>query len=975
MACGTTVLGWLAVSIALLPGFASAQMGQMGMAPGNGLVNRASNAFRELNMNGPGFLYYGINAADRGLGYRGSYMTLGGFIPVVEDDLGGIWSTDLRTHLSNYGGFFSNVGAVRKQLLGGGSLLGFGVYWDYDGDQNQYSDQTIGVIDPVIFPGGFSYNQVGVSGEFLTDWGNLRSNGYIPVGSTGQSTGQFASDRILCMQGINAALGGADLEVGAYIPSLADWAGMVSVGGYAYGNTRYQLDNGATLVPWFGGVYTRLDLTLANNWDFSLQYNNDSYFDSTGFARLTYRLGGSRRRNVPDQMEQPMMRNEHIVRAHQNAVEARNPDTQAPWRVLHVDNAATGSTGTGTVTNPFTTMAAAEAAADREYDIVYVQGSGIPYSNIPGAPLFSFQADNQYLIGEGSTQTIPTVECGNLRVSPTINPSLYPTLSPGPNATAIEIASGVFGQTINGFVINASSIGINAQSSMGTNTFSNVTINGGRDGINVSGGANYAMSNMLLNGQSTAGIANAGTGVIDFNNSTVQNVLGNGIDSSAGELNVTNSTVAASGANGILATGTGTSQLTVTQSTITNSGASGIAVGQNANVTIAGSSLTANTLAGIETLASGTGTVVASNTRIDGTLAAGRATNGVLMNGLASVNLQNSSITNTITGVTISGAGQLTMGGGAGSSIANITANGLEISASPTAPGVAGSANLANVSMQTIGGDGIRTTGGAADTNGGGSVSFVNSRMTGIGGTGIVSNEVGNKKPAPQGTGAVIFVENSSISDAANGGIQVENSNLNVQGSEITNAGPVGIESIDRSTALISDTTISGDTTTGILASARNDLSWNGAPTGDFNYLTATNNTISTVTNGILVQGAIATTGGTPNAINSQGIVRANISLNSIDATNAIGLTTVGGVVGTVPAAPGVPLPPAVTGGLITGNGRPQGIQVAAQSRLNLEALNGGAAVTETPAPPAPESVTTSVDYVPGLFVQQPPSP
>jgi hypothetical protein len=52
---------------------------------------------------------------------------------------------------------------------------------------------------------------------------------------------------------------------------------MISVGGYAYGNARYNFPNGQDVVPWFGGVYTRLDMTFIENWDFSLQYNNDSY--------------------------------------------------------------------------------------------------------------------------------------------------------------------------------------------------------------------------------------------------------------------------------------------------------------------------------------------------------------------------------------------------------------------------------------------------------------------------------------------------------------------------------------------------------------------------------------------------------------------------------------------------------------------------------------------------------------------------
>ncbi|MFM8633291.1 MAG: hypothetical protein ACKOEX_00515, partial [Planctomycetia bacterium] len=112
-------------------------MGQGAMAPSGGVFNRAVTRFDNLNQNGPGWMYFGLNPADRGLGYVGSYMTLGGFIPYAEDDLGGFWAADLRGHLSEYGGFFSNLGTVRKQFIGG-TLLGIRVYWDYDGDQNQY---------------------------------------------------------------------------------------------------------------------------------------------------------------------------------------------------------------------------------------------------------------------------------------------------------------------------------------------------------------------------------------------------------------------------------------------------------------------------------------------------------------------------------------------------------------------------------------------------------------------------------------------------------------------------------------------------------------------------------------------------------------------------------------------------------------------------------------------------------------------
>ena len=77
-----------------------AQLGAapMGQAQGlsNGVVNRGVAQLGAINNSGPGFLYYGVNGAGRGLGYIGSYMTLGGFIPYAQDDLGGFWHADLR---------------------------------------------------------------------------------------------------------------------------------------------------------------------------------------------------------------------------------------------------------------------------------------------------------------------------------------------------------------------------------------------------------------------------------------------------------------------------------------------------------------------------------------------------------------------------------------------------------------------------------------------------------------------------------------------------------------------------------------------------------------------------------------------------------------------------------------------------------------------------------------------------------------
>ena len=535
-------LALVSAVLAQAPLSAHAQFGQapMGQPQGltNGVVNNGLARLSEINNAGPGFLYYGVNGADRGLGYIGSYMTLGGFIPYAQDNLGGFWSADLRGHLSVNGGFFSNVGVVRKQILGGGSLLGVGVYWDYDGDLYQYGgegDSTYGQF-------GHVYNQVGVSGEILTDWGNLRSNGYMPVGTTAYTVGSpgttFYQNQILCQYGLDAALGGADLEVGAYVPALADFAGMISVGGYALGNSfnKWQTgsNSGLAIVPWFGGVYTRIDMTFANNWDFSLQYNNDSYFDSTGFARLTYRMGGSRRRNVPDQLEQPMMRNEHIVRAHQTPEIVMNPQNgNALWNVIHVNNAAAAG-GNGTAEAPFTTLQEAQAAATSPWDIVYVnEGTSTLLSGTTYGGTFAFQQPNQFLVGSGGPLTLAAQPgCGvnglfTIAAQTTANPVLS-----NPAGTSVD-TNGQGGVTLANLTVTGSGEGLVASGGMdGTAQPFGTTANPYGTSISNAGGS--SVRNVTFTGDGTAAAQrgvriDGATGGIEFTDTSIANMTRTGL--------------------------------------------------------------------------------------------------------------------------------------------------------------------------------------------------------------------------------------------------------------------------------------------------------------------------------------------------------------------------------------------------------------------------------------------------------------
>ena len=582
---------------------APAQTGQMAMSPTGGVVNRAAAGFANLNNNGPGWFYYGLNAADRGLGYQGSYMTLGAFVPYAEDDLGGFWSADLRTHLSTYGGFFSNVGFVRKQFWGG-ALAGVGVYWDYDGDQNMYTDSVItDTTGTYLVNGGQAYQQVGVSGEFLTDWGNLRSNGYIPVGTTASVSGPYVGSSLLCDLGVSAALAGADLEVGAYVPGLSDWAGMVSVGGYTFGNARYNLPSGKDVVPYFGGVYTRLDLTFMENWDFSLQANNDSYFDWTGFARLTYRMGGSRRRNVADQMEQPMMRNEHIVRAYQQAEQAINPLTGSPWRVIHVDNSVAAG-GAGTAEAPVTTLAGAQAVANQPFDVIFVHQGNSAVTPYSGG--YTFAADNQYLVGQGTAMRLPS-DCGLVSLWGTTPSEDYPLFANGAG-TGITLRNGA---VVDHIAVTGSRIGISDGAGLSAGGFSIVNdvrlLGSGPDqrGILIQdlagGNAQFNFSNLSVENMTNDGLAvitsAGGDPKVNVSDSTFVGNANSAISIkdlyNEGRVYVTNTSISESSAAGITVD---SGQLAVFQSFFQQNGNAGISASGDSVVQVAQSTFERETI-------------------------------------------------------------------------------------------------------------------------------------------------------------------------------------------------------------------------------------------------------------------------------------------------------------------------------------------------------------------------------------------
>jgi hypothetical protein len=958
-------LALVAGSLIVTPSSAFAQMGQSGMAQPGGLMN---GAVAQLQ-NGPGWFYYGINAADRGLGYLGSYMTAGGFIPVAEDDLGGLWSTDLRGHLSNYGGFFSNVGAVRKQFIGG-TLLGVGVYWDYDGDQNQYSPTPIpvGMGNVYSFSGGQSYNQVGVSGEWLTDFGNLRSNGYIPVGTTAQLVGPYLGNAVLCQNGVNAALSGADLELGAYIPGLSDWAGMVSVGGYAYGNTRYKFQDGTAAVPWFGGVYTRLDMTFVKNWDFSLQYNNDSYFDSTGFARLTYRMGGSRRRNVPDQVEQPMMRNEHIVRARQVPEVAINGTTGDAWQVFHVDNSAAPG-GTGTAEAPFTTLADAQATAVTAYDIVYVHvGNSATAPYFAPATGYTFANTNQYLIGEGSTLAIPTLSCGPKQFFTGNGSSLYPQIS---NPLGAAIAVDQAGTQVSHFQITGSPVGISDGGGIAAPDvamISDIIIQGSPGlatrGIDITKSTGtFNLDNVRLTGLTNSGVAVSSAATVKLSNSSLTDVQGTGVLASGANatVNVSTSTIQGTAGNAIEAKGA-SSRIVLTSGTIENTTENAVvASGLSAIVNVNDSRIVRTTGSALVTTAGGVkSSITTSDVEI---LTAGDSG--------SAINLQGDESAITLNSTKVSGVG----GVGARVQAARSTFTMQQRSRMSDVGSDGISVENLDGFARVLDGSSITNAAGSGIVSTGGAVQVVESTIDTVGASGILATGVAGATTNPNIPGGLraVWVQGATIRNAQTAGVSVTDSNLRVERADATstrsrqtsiaNTGDVGIQAIANVAGpfelLVDSAAISG-VDNGITIAANGTAGVPPIPTINF---IAQNNSITTNGAGAGINVSAewdpdpAISGGTKlSAVNAR-IIGNTISTGGDED---ILLTTVGG-----------PLQYANPGGgfiLVPPGNRP--ISVAAGSVGNLEGLNNGANVVDEPAGVTPG---ININFNPGLTVPQPP--
>lgn len=363
----------------------------------------------------PGRLWFETNLADQGLGWSGTYFTIGGKTRLFEDRFDGRWLLESQIHynVSEGGGAFANIGVERVFSIPAAEAdVSFGLWYDYNGDRKADFSHT--------------FHQVGISGKIKKEKWDLLVNGYLPTGVQDYSYGDplgldcFVGNEIVIIPGIDSALSGFDVTLRTRPKQLAGVNGFLDIGGYGYNSD---------LIDSFGGGKIRLGFQGTRGMMVNLEVNQDDRFNTTGVVGLGWVFGqnaggrGSEYAGLGRDLE-TSVRNDHIVVFNQDVVLAMDPTTGAPYNVIHVDNNADPAFEDGTAERPYTTLLAAQNLS-AEGDVILINsGDGTDRNMDAGIQL----QNNQRLWGNGQAILIPIQNgeffelCTNpLGVTPTIS--------------------------------------------------------------------------------------------------------------------------------------------------------------------------------------------------------------------------------------------------------------------------------------------------------------------------------------------------------------------------------------------------------------------------------------------------------------------------------------------------------------------------------------------------------------------------
>jgi hypothetical protein len=236
---------------------------------------------------------------------------------------------------------------------------------------------------------------------------------------------------------------------------------------------------------------------------------------------------------------------------------------------------------------------------------------------------YTFLANNQYLVGEGTSLTLETANCGKVNLWSTSSQTIYPVITnPNPGEAAIVLTdsstTGVMGTTSGATVdhlrITGSQVGISDGGGLPAGqvatTVNDIQIFGNGPGqrgveINSSNGATVNFTKMNLQNMSNDGFYVSGSNTagptVNIGSSTINNTTGSGVM--------------------VNDVGGATARVQLTGSQITNSSNSGVYVA-NGNAYVGTSTFSDNVVAGVYVqdstfVTSGTGSPGTSTVQID----------------------------------------------------------------------------------------------------------------------------------------------------------------------------------------------------------------------------------------------------------------------------------------------------------------------------------------------------------------------
>lgn len=406
----------------------------------------------------PGRVWVESNVADRGLGYQGSYLTLGGKTRLFEDRFDGRWLLEGQAHYAlESSGFFGNLGIERAySIKAAGADFVVGGWADVDDDRQ----------------GDFAHTfyQLGINAAIKTRRWDVVGNGYFPVATQNYTLGDptgvncFLNNNIVLIPGIDSALSGFDVTLRTRPSQLAMVNGTVDIGGYGY-----QSD----LIDSFHGGRVRLGAQVLRGLIVNAEVNHDERFDTTGVLQFAWIFGANARGTEYSPLGRdldPTMRNDHIVRFQQDLVLAIDPDTGAPYNVLHVDNTADPAFSNGMVQTPFRSLADAELASVND-DIIFVrEGDGTTNFYNTGITL----KDGQMLLGDGVEHLIPIQDGRFFRLCNDLD-GLRPRITDNANGPAVQLADR---NTVRGFIMDGSN-GTMGYGVFGNGALLGAPVNGG----------------------------------------------------------------------------------------------------------------------------------------------------------------------------------------------------------------------------------------------------------------------------------------------------------------------------------------------------------------------------------------------------------------------------------------------------------------------------------------------------------------